>query len=123
MLSVVARLKIKDGEMDEALKAVKELIPKVATEEGTIFYSLNKDPNNPGLLEQSIDSHLRAGQRSGMRTGCCCTLGCGACLDRYDRLRTCNFSRDLRESARIAEILQIKQDYLDVIFLVSKLIK
>jgi len=50
MLSVVARLKIKDGEMDEALKAVKELIPKVATEEGTIFYSLNKDPNNPGLI-------------------------------------------------------------------------
>lgn len=50
MLSVVARLKIKDGEMDEALKAIKELMPGVAAEEGTLFYSVNKDPNTPDLI-------------------------------------------------------------------------
>ena len=36
--------------MDEALKAFGELMPKVASEEGTLMYSLNRDKANPNLL-------------------------------------------------------------------------
>jgi quinol monooxygenase YgiN len=58
MLTVVARLPIKEGKMDDALKMLKELIAKIALEEGTAFYSLNKDKSNPNMLvvvEQYMD--------------------------------------------------------------------
>ena len=50
MLTVIARLPIKEGKMDDAVKVLKELIAKVALEEGTAFYSLNKDKSNPNML-------------------------------------------------------------------------
>ena len=50
MLTVVAKLPIKEGKMDEALAAFKTLMAGVATEEGTTLYSLNKDKNRPDVL-------------------------------------------------------------------------
>lgn len=50
MLTVIAKLPVKDGKMEEAVAAFSELIEKVATEEGTVLYSLNKDKANPNLL-------------------------------------------------------------------------
>jgi quinol monooxygenase YgiN len=50
MLTVIAKIPIKEGKMDEALAAFTELIANVAKEEGTVLYSLNKDSNNPNML-------------------------------------------------------------------------
>lgn len=50
MVTVIAKLPIKEGKMDEALVAFKELMSKVAQEEGTVLYSLNKDKANPNAL-------------------------------------------------------------------------
>ncbi|PKN17800.1 MAG: antibiotic biosynthesis monooxygenase [Deltaproteobacteria bacterium HGW-Deltaproteobacteria-6] len=50
MLTVIAKLPIKEGKMDEALAAFTELIAKVAQEEGTVLYSLNQDKANPNML-------------------------------------------------------------------------
>jgi len=50
MITVVAKIPVKEGKMDEALTAFGELIDKVASEEGTVMYSLNKDNANPNVL-------------------------------------------------------------------------
>ena len=50
MLTLIAKLPVKEGKMDEALAAFKELIAKVASEEGTVLYSLNQDKTNPNVL-------------------------------------------------------------------------
>lgn len=50
MLTVVAKLPIREGKLDEALSAFKTLIAEVAKEEGTKLYSLNRDPKTPNLL-------------------------------------------------------------------------
>lgn len=50
MLTVVARIPVKEGKMEEALKAFGNLIDQVAKEEGTVMYSLNKDKANPNML-------------------------------------------------------------------------
>lgn len=50
MLTVIAKLPVKEGKMEEALAIFTELIAKVATEDGTVMYSLNKDKANPNLL-------------------------------------------------------------------------
>jgi len=50
MLTVVAKLPVKEGKMDEAVAAFKALMSKVASEEGTVLYSLNQDKANPNML-------------------------------------------------------------------------
>ncbi|MFO7568809.1 MAG: putative quinol monooxygenase [Smithellaceae bacterium] len=50
MITVIAKLPIKEGKMDEALAAFKTLMAGVAAEEGTTLYSLNKDPKAPNML-------------------------------------------------------------------------
>ncbi len=50
MLSIVARLPIKEGKMDEAVQAFKELMVQVAKEEGTLSYTLNRAQANPNTL-------------------------------------------------------------------------
>jgi quinol monooxygenase YgiN len=50
MLTVIAKLPIKEGKMDEAIAAFTGLIAEVAKEEGTVLYSLNKDKVNPNTL-------------------------------------------------------------------------
>lgn len=50
MLTVVAKIPVKEGKMDEAVAAFGQLIAKVASEEGTVLYSLNKDIKNPNML-------------------------------------------------------------------------
>jgi quinol monooxygenase YgiN len=50
MVTLIARLPITEGKMDEALEAFKELVPKVAAEEGTVLYSLNVEKANPNTL-------------------------------------------------------------------------
>lgn len=50
MITVVAKLPIKEGKMDEAVAAFKGLMSKVAEEEGTVLYCLNRDTANPNVL-------------------------------------------------------------------------
>ena len=50
MLTVIARFTIQEGKMDDAFKTLKELMSKVALEEGTALYSLNRDRNQPNTL-------------------------------------------------------------------------
>lgn len=50
MVTLIARLPITEGKMNEALEAFKELVPRVAGEEGTVLYSLNVEKTNPNTL-------------------------------------------------------------------------
>ena len=50
MLSVIAKLPIKEGKVEEAIALINELMPKVAQEEGTLMYTLNQDKNTPNTL-------------------------------------------------------------------------
>jgi quinol monooxygenase YgiN len=50
MISVIAKLPIKDDKVDEAVAAIRELMQDVAKEEGTLFYTLNRDSKNPSTL-------------------------------------------------------------------------
>lgn len=50
MITVIAKLPIKEGKMEEAIAAFKALKSKVASEEGTVLYSLNQDKANPNMV-------------------------------------------------------------------------
>ncbi len=46
MIAVIARMPIKEGKIDEAINAFKELMVKIAEEEGTLRYTLNRDSSS-----------------------------------------------------------------------------
>jgi quinol monooxygenase YgiN len=50
MITVIAKLPIKEGKMEEALAEFKGLMSEVAKEEGTVLYSLNVEKANPNTL-------------------------------------------------------------------------
>ncbi len=50
MISVIAKLPIREDKIDEAIAAFKELMTKVAGEEGTLHYTLNRSKANPNTL-------------------------------------------------------------------------
>jgi quinol monooxygenase YgiN len=50
MITVIAKLPIKEGKMEVALGEFKALMSKIAKEEGTVLYSLNKEKSNPNTL-------------------------------------------------------------------------
>lgn len=50
MLSVIAKIPVKEGKVDEAVAAFKELMVKVAGEPGTLLYTMNRAESNPNTL-------------------------------------------------------------------------
>jgi quinol monooxygenase YgiN len=50
MISVIAKIPIKEGKVEEAIDAFKELMVPVAKEEGTLSYTLNRAQSNPNTL-------------------------------------------------------------------------
>ena len=50
MISVIAKIPMKEDKVDEAITAIKELLKGVATEDGTLSYSLNRDQKDPNTL-------------------------------------------------------------------------
>jgi quinol monooxygenase YgiN len=50
MVTLIARVPIVEGKMDEALAAFKALMSEVAKEGGTVLYSLNVEKANPNTL-------------------------------------------------------------------------
>jgi quinol monooxygenase YgiN len=50
MIGLVAKLKVKEGKMEEFIALFQGLITHVRKEEGTLFYTLNRDKANPNTL-------------------------------------------------------------------------
>lgn len=50
MITVIAKIPIKEGKMDQALAEFKVLMAEVAREEGTVLYSLNSEKARPDTL-------------------------------------------------------------------------
>jgi quinol monooxygenase YgiN len=50
MLSVIAKIPIKEGKVEEAIRAFKELMVKVAGEQGTLSYTMNRADSSPNTL-------------------------------------------------------------------------
>ena len=47
MLGVIAKLSFKEAKVDEAIDLIKTLMAELANEEGTLAYTINRDPSNP----------------------------------------------------------------------------
>ncbi len=50
MVALIAKMKIKEGKMDEAIELFRDLVPKVGKEEGTMAYAVCRDKAAPSLL-------------------------------------------------------------------------
>ncbi len=50
MISVIAKIPIKEGKIEEGIQAFKELMVHVAKEEGTLMYTMNRAQSNPNTL-------------------------------------------------------------------------
>jgi quinol monooxygenase YgiN len=50
MLAIIAKIPAKEGKVEEAVQAFKDLMVQVAKEEGTLSYTLNRDSSNPNTL-------------------------------------------------------------------------
>jgi len=50
MISLIARIPVKEGKMEEAIVAFKELMVQVAKEAGTLSYTINQDKSIPNTL-------------------------------------------------------------------------
>jgi quinol monooxygenase YgiN len=50
LISVVARLRIKSGQMPEAVSSILGLMNHVAEEKGVLRYTLNRDRKDPAVL-------------------------------------------------------------------------
>jgi len=65
MLGIIAKLPVKEDKVEEAIELFKGLIVKVAEEEGTLAYTLNRDQANPNTVvvmerykdKAAIDAH------------------------------------------------------------------
>ena len=59
MVGLIAKLPIKEGKMQEAIDAIKELMAHVAQEEGTLGYTMNRggksEPNTLVMMERYRD--------------------------------------------------------------------
>jgi len=50
MISVIAKIPVKEGKVEEGIQAFKDLMVHVAREEGTVMYTLNRAQNSPNTL-------------------------------------------------------------------------
>lgn len=50
MIAVIAKIPVKEGKMEEAIQAFKDLMVQVAGEEGTLSYTLNRIQASPDTL-------------------------------------------------------------------------
>jgi quinol monooxygenase YgiN len=50
MIGLIAKLKIKEGKVDEVIEMFRGLIANVRKEEGTLFYTVNRDSADPNTL-------------------------------------------------------------------------
>ena len=50
MVAVIAKIKVKDGKAGELVQLLKDIIPSVKQEEGTLYYTVNRDRTDPNLV-------------------------------------------------------------------------
>ncbi len=50
MVAVVAKIRVKDGKADELVQLLKDILPSVKQEEGTLYYTVNRDRTEPNLV-------------------------------------------------------------------------
>ena len=50
MLAVIAKIKVKEGKADDLVQLMKDIIPSVKQEEGTLYYTVNRDRTDPNLV-------------------------------------------------------------------------
>jgi quinol monooxygenase YgiN len=50
MISLIAKIPVKEGKMEEAISVFKELMVQVAKEEGTLSYTINQGKSIPNTL-------------------------------------------------------------------------
>ncbi len=50
MISVIAKIPVKEGKIEEGIQAFKDLMVHVAKEEGTVTYTMNRAQANPNTL-------------------------------------------------------------------------
>jgi quinol monooxygenase YgiN len=50
MIALIAKMKIKEGKIEEATDLFRGLVPKVGKEEGTVGYAVCRDKAHPDLL-------------------------------------------------------------------------
>ena len=50
MVAVVAKIGVKEGKADELVQLLKDILPSVKKEEGTLYYTVNRDRTDPNLV-------------------------------------------------------------------------
>jgi quinol monooxygenase YgiN len=50
MIAVIAKLSIKEGNVEEALALITEMVGQVAQEKDTLAYSVNREKQKPNLI-------------------------------------------------------------------------
>jgi quinol monooxygenase YgiN len=50
MLAVIAKIKTKDGKADDLVALMKDILPSVRQEEGTVYYTVNRDRTDPNVV-------------------------------------------------------------------------
>jgi len=58
MISIIAKMIIKEGKTKEAMASIKELMYGIANEKGTVLYTMNRDRKKPNtfiFMERYID--------------------------------------------------------------------
>ena len=50
MVAVIAKIGAKEGKADELVQLIKDILPSVKKEEGTLYYTVNRDRSDPNLV-------------------------------------------------------------------------
>lgn len=50
MVAVIAKIRVKEGKADELVRLLKDILPSVKQEEGTLYYTVNRDRTDPNLV-------------------------------------------------------------------------
>lgn len=50
MVAVIAKIGVKEGKADELVQLLKGILPSVKKEQGTLYYTVNRDRSNPNLV-------------------------------------------------------------------------
>ena len=50
MISLIAKIPIKEGKFEEAVAAFKELMVEVKKEQGTLYYTINRSQSSPNTI-------------------------------------------------------------------------
>ena len=50
MVAVIAKIRVKQGKADELVQLLKDILPSVRKEEGTLYYTVNRDRTDPNLV-------------------------------------------------------------------------